>query len=315
MMIAPDLMPNEHFMSAIGRWWYLSDRCRFSHLAKQLDYKCKSIRPQELSPKDENRVCALVNHSSICDMWNNHGYGYYVSAALSREEIGIFHQSAHSNNPTTIKIRGVQALSRNYWQWCEDCARGDAEELGITYYRRDHQIPGVLHCKVHNKGLLGECSHCGFQASRLRNLPIPPSAPICPRCGLSLQPYNGHFSDTMKLIERISISLCQVNNLSNTDLIKPIVDQTNLDFYPDNTLAKKKEICSFRKHLIKVIDHRALEVYFKPSALPSALPSIFRSPRLHHTSSIAAPIHPIAYLIAACYLNADLSDLITNLGA
>jgi len=58
-----------------------------------------------------------------------------------------------------FRILGFNPLSCNP-RFCSSCAEEDRKETGFTYYRREHQLPGVSLCWKHGICLVSNCNHC-----------------------------------------------------------------------------------------------------------------------------------------------------------
>lgn len=58
-------------------------------------------------------------------------------------------------------------------RFCPACMHGDVKTLGQPYWRRNHQIPGVLICHVHGVRLIDRCPHCGALSRHRAHLFLP----------------------------------------------------------------------------------------------------------------------------------------------
>lgn len=71
--------------------------------------------------------------------------------AVHGESVGI----AHGTGSTQHQLMVVgTALPSRHARLCKECIRDDLSLDGVAYWRRYHQLPGVVLCKQHGSGLL-----------------------------------------------------------------------------------------------------------------------------------------------------------------
>lgn len=74
-----------------------------------------------------------------------------------------------SNPKFGVRYRAERKMSirliRSGAAWCPECAREDVKFHGRAYWRRRHQLPGVMHCDVHDVMLASEAGKAAFLKS------------------------------------------------------------------------------------------------------------------------------------------------------
>jgi hypothetical protein len=88
----------------------------------------------------------------------NHTFYPYLTAFLSsKKSIEIYNimvEGSKENLLIKSGLCGTKVKFSNYLKYCPQCCREDINRLGETYWRRLHQIPGVLYCKEHKVPLM-----------------------------------------------------------------------------------------------------------------------------------------------------------------
>lgn len=83
----------------------------------------------------------------------NHTMFPFFTAFLSKERTdGIYEAMKNGYGQSienTLGFSGSKVKVNKFLRYCPTCYREDMEELGESYWRRLHQIPGVLYCDSH----------------------------------------------------------------------------------------------------------------------------------------------------------------------
>ncbi|MGR5869230.1 TniQ family protein [Bacillus pacificus] len=62
--------------------------------------------------------------------------------------------------------RVYPTLENQYFRYCPSCIVNDYERYGETYWRLNHQIPGVFICEKHETYLLNSSVVCKYTNSQ-----------------------------------------------------------------------------------------------------------------------------------------------------
>ena len=52
-----------------------------------------------------------------------------------------------------VNLAELSNHDEHIWRWCPQCLKHDHEQIGFTYWRLKHQLPGVFVCSVHRTSL------------------------------------------------------------------------------------------------------------------------------------------------------------------
>lgn len=178
-----ELLPGELLGAVAGRMHVLSTYRTFTATTHALRLGTPKIRPHRLCHPDDPSLAAQFLARGVSHPWQAHSVGNYVDPFLTPHEQGIVASALAGHSPLRLRVTGLHNVQHQYWRWCVDCIAEDYDLHGMSYYHRDHQLPGVFHCHRHQRGLSGRCVGCGFVAMVLSELPIPPYDNLCPHCG------------------------------------------------------------------------------------------------------------------------------------
>lgn len=82
-------------------------------------------------------------------------------------------------------------------QCCPVCVQSDIEDLGITYWRRSHQLNGATVCFAHGCDLMEACPYCRQKLCKPANMDLPTS--FCSSCGKKFVPIYSYARPVQKL--------------------------------------------------------------------------------------------------------------------
>lgn len=99
------------------------------------------------------------NIPSVKDLIHSHTlFRYYTTFSTKKNKKFVFNSMATGNKPQSIHLMlGIMASSlkdNTYFKYCKKCYLEDIKRLGEPYWKRSHQVPGVLICSKHNELLL-----------------------------------------------------------------------------------------------------------------------------------------------------------------
>lgn len=304
-----ELLPGEHLAGFIGRFHFLGLGGSYDGSLKYLGLKKRTIAAQRFFHSDDLQLCRLFEGKGFSNVWFDHGFGQYVWPFLKcseKEQIlsGQFFQCGLKN------IIGETSVKHRYWRWCGECVQEDDEELGVSYYHRDHQLPGVFHCQKHGHGLSGHCQTCGFQVDYIRILFIPPKDDICPVCREKMPGYDGYFDEEMALIERATLHLAKTRAaLSIEDLANVVRRHLGLQKDEFFTLRGKMRLKDWHASFQNSLNSKAMDAYFSNCReLDGRLTlPLLRKPRLYDAETKHGPLHPLAHLLTLQFVGHDLN--------
>lgn len=102
--------------------------------------------------------------SEIVRAHTNLPYFSYFDPPEVREQLNI--ELAETESPKhTVMSLGLTKIrcgaAPAHPRFCPSCADEDRKSLGFTYFRREHQLPGVALCWLHETALAHGCTKCG----------------------------------------------------------------------------------------------------------------------------------------------------------
>ncbi|MBA5760942.1 TniQ family protein [Vibrio sp. 404] len=238
------LLPNEHLSAAPARWHFLGATGAIEHTLEALGVKQVALKPTRLMSTEELVISDLLTKQGTSNSHFSNGMAAYEMSFLRPNE-----ENLYAFNRASLKIVGSHSILPNRWRWCPDCVEEDNDIHGISYYHRDHQLPGVFHCHKHKHklGLVDSCHECGFHVSSLKSLCVPPYDNKCPNCGMWMSSYDGIFTAAMAAIETASLGLVQNQTYKNRQQasITAIRDHAGLKQVHENSLPERKRLINW----------------------------------------------------------------------
>src|SRR5690625_2944413 len=151
----PTLYPDEMLMSVINRYkrkcGMVSKRALERDLFNQIIGQKSVLFPQNTS----TLISKLPPRSKVTsqEIIINHTAFPYFTAFLSGERSNEIYRSMEDSNSINIEnmtgIAGSKVKLYNRLRYCPICFSEDMEKYGESYWRRIHQMPGVLYCQKH----------------------------------------------------------------------------------------------------------------------------------------------------------------------
>jgi hypothetical protein len=152
----PDPYPDELFYSACARY---AERVNYpnkqSHIAELLGYRGLSAivdLPNRLDyfvsilpPKSHYSAEGIINENTLLSFYEPFLPSY--RAELVRHEMKDSFKNNNLRSRAGITIKQVQMP--DYLRFCPLCVKNDKNEYGETFWRRLHQLPGILVCPEH----------------------------------------------------------------------------------------------------------------------------------------------------------------------
>lgn len=153
-MELPKALPDESLFSRIIRHFTLSGMTTADYLLTTLGSHKVSIHPyltaglDKFSKLSQETPAELLNQQTLAPLFT-----HFLPSHASTISLGLI-----STNTTDairacqlVCVREKESLSIKY---CPTCAKADAENFGVSYWHRSHQIPGIESCSSHQVKLV-----------------------------------------------------------------------------------------------------------------------------------------------------------------
>lgn len=95
----------------------------------------------------------------------HHTMAPYYEATYPSPTLGDGHMGVEEGRVDRQRYSGC-GEPRQPLRFCLACVNEDVAAVGEPYWRRAHQLPGVLVCHRHHRWLVSECARCGWRPSR-----------------------------------------------------------------------------------------------------------------------------------------------------
>ncbi|MEH7484812.1 TniQ family protein [Neobacillus drentensis] len=154
----PTPYPDEIFHSLIARYHMYSGNLSYRHTLLDLfgmqKVDINRHLPSHLGKFLENMSTNILILDTLI---NNHTLFPYFTSFKSKEErekVKISMVNGNTNPSALAGVSGRAIKSEKYLQHCYKCIEEDISKYGETYWRRIHQIPGVIVCPRHKLPLI-----------------------------------------------------------------------------------------------------------------------------------------------------------------
>jgi len=299
-MLKTQLLPGEHLQASVARLHYLTGLGVLANTASKVFSKGKQIeRPFTAFSLQDEHLSKWYSKEDYHAVLQEHSCANYICAFLNNDD------SRHAGIYTEPKLTGAQSLLPKSWCWCICCVEEDEEKYGVSYYHRDHQLPGVFHCDKHKIGLISGCSECGFKVDNLKHQLVPPIDNFCPSCGAWMSAFDGYFDELMARIESRSLLLAR-NKLTVSlyaESTQSIREYIGLNGYC-RTMAEHKKISAWKSSFQSHLNKKVIESYFANTKQTKKgyTASLLVSSRIYSTASHLAPLPAIPHLLALDFI-------------
>ena len=153
-MLIPPAFPDEILFSRIIRHFTLSGMTTADYLFTTLGNHKVSIHPyltaglDKFSKLSQENPTQLLNEQTLAPLFI-HFLPSYASTIL----LGLISTNAKDaiRACQLVCVRDKESLSIKY---CPACAKADVENVGVSYWHRSHQIPGIESCSSHQVKLI-----------------------------------------------------------------------------------------------------------------------------------------------------------------
>ncbi|MFT7009732.1 MAG: hypothetical protein ACJAXJ_004284 [Colwellia sp.] len=296
------LLPGEDILAAPARWHYLTETGAINHSYKRMGLSIDAQGPHRLFNSCTLNILNFIGKGIDDKDVREHSLINLETAYLTLTE-----RKQWIDNRIKPKFTTLASVYPKRWRWCPDCVVEDEAFFGMSYYHRDHQLPGVFHCIKHSLGLAEQCDECGWDVTHIKNQQVPPMNNRCPSCGVWLSSYDGLFTSHMADIEGAILQL--VNHEPAIDLLRQdqfkLRSQIGMSPNSQNTMAEQKALSHWRREFLAYYSPSEIKSWFSHFSQSNGVlvPSMMRSPRLTMCESNAPVIHPLVHLLAMHYIN------------
>ncbi|WP_404391374.1 TniQ family protein [Pseudoalteromonas phenolica] len=298
------LLPGEDLFGLLGRSYVMSSFRGFGAMRSEWHLTHYRHLPGVFISRDFKKLIEALKVAPI-DFHAKHTCFNMLNSSISQDELE--HHCNYSKNVTfNVSISEFEQP----WRWCSDCVQADIEEYGISYYHRDHQIPGVNRCLKHNCTLITQCHYCGYKVTQIKKLPIPPVDGRCPDCGCEFESHLSVFTSRMAGVEALCIEMAYGRlKISQQELTRRVqyylgIQQDDIDLD-----VARGSIRAFYRDVIDFYGTGDLRVFlptvkeFKQGLNCPAL----KGGRVYDQHSTGLPLHPVAIAVIWHFLNEVLT--------
>lgn len=157
----PELLPDEHIFSAIGRYHRISGNRSIDHTRSLLRMPAGPLKPQDVfnAPyyKSLEAVSTLVQKPPTTTA-NLHTLSAFfritIPPSLRQKQLGHWRRDEPGVPASHQAMNDRMLTFDKSWRLCTECVLSDEHQFGIPYWHVTHQIPSVTSCTVHQTQLV-----------------------------------------------------------------------------------------------------------------------------------------------------------------
>jgi len=251
-----NLLPGEDLFGLLGRSYVLGNYCNFSDLRKDLCLSHYRHSPGRFLSRDFATIAKILG-KEVSQLNDEHTCFNMLKSTLSDSQL-----ANHTEHSKSVIFHKNKEVVSQPWRWCAECAADDISLYGVTYYHRDHQVPGVKCCHKHQVPLIRGCGHCHFEVTSIKVMPVPPVDGICPRCGHS---FDGYYvpTPTMQYVEQICIDLANGRlDITHAQLSQRVCNYIGIAQEEIEQGKVGKQVRSFYRQVMEFYSMDELQGYF-----------------------------------------------------
>ena len=290
------LLPGEDLFGLIGRSFVMGIFKDFRHMRRELGLSHYKHLPGQLVSRDFKTIASLLE-TDLSALHSEHTCHAMLKSSVEAKSLTA---------DRSVSLLRQGDLIEQPWRWCSECVADDMDTYGISYYRRDHQIPGVKRCSKHGCSLVAACHHCGFEAISLRKLPIPPVDGRCPICGEHFEADMSLLTPRMKHVERICMDMARdhlcIDQKHLAERVQHYMHVTQDDIDHD---VVRKAVRRFYRDVTDFYDIDELQEYFVTGTERKSgiyCPAL-QGGQIYDAHSKGVPLHPVATALVWHFLN------------
>lgn len=309
----PHLLPNEHLLSVVARWFNQTGHNNFYEITKSYFKSTENLIPYVVWNTLYAEIAKHYQHSMCFEqLINDHTLLNYYRPFMSSSKREIFKAcdlALDMDDKKYVTSRKL-LLHVTCWRWCPDCVNEDTAEFGGSYWHTYHQIPTMLKCYRHDTTLLSSCGHCGFMYKGFYRAWLPPENNQCTKCAKKYEIERSSICSKRNWFESMSYYLQEQSSALSLDdlrrLMRAKIDKGDLSNYTSPRI--RNELSRLNTHYANSIDTNFMSNYLKnPSKLLSNKSQLFNLTQVAYRDMV---IPPLAIIIMLEYLG--LADTLTR---
>jgi hypothetical protein len=274
----PALLPNEHLLSVLARWFDTTGRNEFLRMSRRVTSNNHRLNPSAIwRPVYRHLLHHFLDTKGIANVLSEHTLVPYYRSFIKKENRQLLSEKNLSESSDFKLLPTLQSNIKTLhcWRWCAECTSEDDEEYGVTYWHTYHQIPTMLRCYKHNVPLLAKCQSCGFEYKHFQRHWLPPKDRECKECHTAIEPVQTLDLPIINWLDAVSISLQQSRQaIELQTLITLMQSKLGYEAFPkDLPFPLQKKVAAMQVNFEnwledELITHyfsREREAIFKPS--------------------------------------------------
>lgn len=294
-----NLLPGEDLIGLLGRSYVQSASGNYHRFTQIIGISGRQHIPASFFSPNLKKLVGLTGQTPET-LHSEHMYYNYLKVGVPGTLLNKFHRDGRP-----IQYLNSRDLTAHSWRWCPECVDEDVECYGISYYRRNHQLPGVKVCDKHGSYLISRCTNCNFEAKYLHQMPIPPVNHRCIRCHEKFESDMPYFTSQMKIVQDICVEMANGTLVLTPSDWLPKVHK-HLGLSPQDVElgipgAKSRELY---RDITDFYETCELQEYANYVVIRKSGPycSILNSPHFIYPTTVSAPPHPLAIALLWVFL-------------
>ena len=315
----PALLPNEHLLSALSRWFDTTGRNEFLAMTRRISSNLGMLSPSSIwRPVYGDLANHYMDTVGLSRILSEHTLTPFYKPFLKEQE-RLFLSEEHLNTRydfRVIPVAQIHVKAAHHWRWCAECADDDYEQFGVTYWHVYHQIPTALRCLKHKASLLSKCQSCSFEYKNFLRHWKPPTDRMCLECASLIEVKDVLNTPVSHWLDAISLSLQHNQYVTKREeIIELMKVKMGFETLPINKpVALRKKFSANQKKFEKwLVDEGILSSYivngtpilFTPNQkLFNIIPTVYRD-------SIVPPIS-VLLMLKWLGLDHELAELLSE---
>jgi len=261
----PRLLPNEHILSVLARWFDGTGRNDFLMTSKRVSTNLSKLNASTIwRPVYSDLISHYADTTGVNKIISEHTLVPYYRPFITKPQYTLLQDAI----TTGARHKVIPSLQNNVtgvymWRWCQSCADEDYEEYGVTYWHTYHQIPTMLRCYKHQTALVSMCQSCDFKYMSFQRHWLPPVNGECLECGEIVEVPTVLKSTTSYWLDAVSIALQQKQtDLTLNVLLELMREKLGYQCLPRNIpLALRKEVVEIQKAFEVSLEGSVISTY------------------------------------------------------
>ncbi|WP_169720159.1 TniQ family protein [Aliagarivorans taiwanensis] len=298
----PSLLPHEHVLSVLARWFDVSGRNDFLNTVRAVSNNVNSLSPMAVwRPVYWDLSRQFIETLGWENVIGQHTLFPYYAPFLRQLDRNLLLSGDESL--ASIRIKPVQQnliKHAQHWRWCQSCAEEDYEQYGTSYWHTYHQLPSALTCYRHNALLLFQCTRCGFKYSHFQRHWLPPIDGRCRECSEQISPASMEIPPFIHWLDTASYYLQQCGSkVENEPLIKAMREKLGYEMLPQHlSVPLRAEITQQQRDFEAWLPELVIRNFFNRSCdkLFDGTNQVLRLSAVAYRARIAPPVSVLMML-------------------